>query len=181
MTQALQEEMLSLMPRLRRFALSLTGSGADADDLLQTTYEKAISGIASWEEGTRLDAWMFKIARNSFLNQMRAGAVRRNAAPRLAAEQPSNHDGARLAEDRLTLEAVRGLIDRLPEEQRSILLLVAVEGLSYQEVAGMMELPAGTVASRLGRARQTLRDWLGGRDIPIGGAPLHLVPKGALS
>ena len=97
MTQALQAEMLDLMPRLHRYALGLTGSRADADDLLQTTYEKAIAGIGSWEAGTRLDAWMFKIARNAFLNQVRAGAVRREAAPRLAEAQPVSHDGARLA------------------------------------------------------------------------------------
>jgi RNA polymerase sigma-70 factor (ECF subfamily) len=164
--EQLRGEMLAFLPRLRRFSHGLAGSADAGDDLLQATCERAIRHIDQFRPGTRLDSWMFRIARNLYLNQIRDRAVRR--------EQPfeeewveSSHqtDGERIMESRLTYGAVRKCVARLPEEQRSVLLLVTVEGLSYQEVAECLELPMGTIASRLARARLALRAMLeGGQD-----------------
>jgi len=154
--------MLALLPRLRRFAYGLTGSIDEGDDLVQITCERAIRNIDTWQVGTRLDSWMYRIARNQFLNQVRASKLR---GQRLEAEDIDRHiyvDGARAMEAQLTLNAVRDQIARLPEEQRSILLLVCVEGLSYKEVAAVLDLPMGTVTSRLARARMALKDGLDG-------------------
>ncbi len=160
--ESIRREMLAFLPRLRRFAYGLTGSVHDGDDLLQATCERAIRHIDQWQPGTRLDSWMYRIARNLHLNNMRAKGVRRQ---HLASVDPVEHgtvDGVRAAEAQMTYEAVRGFVDRLSEEQRTILLLVTVEGLSYREVSEMLELPIGTVTSRLARARLALKSFLEG-------------------
>lgn len=163
MDETIRREMLAFLPRLRRFTYGLTGSAHEGDDLLQATCERAIRHIDKWQPGTRLDSWMYRIARNLFLNDIRAKGVR---GEHLSSVDPGEAagavDGVRVAEAQLTYEAVRGLVDRLPEEQRTILLLVTVEGLSYREVADMLELPMGTVTSRLARARLALKSWLSG-------------------
>ncbi len=160
--------MLALLPRLRRFAYGLTGSIDEGDDLVQITCERAIRHIDSWEAGTRLDSWMYRIARNQFLNQVRANKLRGQRLEIASIDRHTYVDGARAMEAQLTLDAVRNLAARLPEEQRSILLLVCVEGLSYKEVSAVLEIPMGTVTSRLARARAALRDGLDG---PATGSP----------
>ena len=160
--ESIRREMLAFLPRLRRFAYGLTGSVHDGDDLLQATCERAIRHIGQWQPGTRLDSWMYRIARNLHLNNLRAKGVRHQ---HLASVDPVEHgtvDGVRAAEAQITYEAVRRFVGRLPEEQRTILLLVTVEGLSYREVSEMLELPIGTVTSRLARARIALKSYLGG-------------------
>ena len=162
MDESIRREMLAFLPRLRRFAYGLTGSVADGDDLLQATCERAIRYIDQWQPGTRLDSWMYRIARNLHLNNLRAKGVRHQ---HLASVDPVEHgavDGVRAAEAQMTYEAVRRFVGRLPEEQRTILLLVTVEGFSYREVSEMLELPIGTVTSRLARARIALKSYLGG-------------------
>lgn len=161
--------MLALLPRLRRFAYGLTGSVEEGDDLVQATCERAIRHIDTWQAGTRLDSWMYRIARNQYLNRIRAAKVR---GPHLEVADIDRHlhsDGAGAMEAQLTLAAVRGLAARLPEEQRSILMLVCVEGLSYREVADVLDLPIGTVTSRLARARMTLKDALEDTSVPAPG------------
>ncbi len=156
MDETIRREMLALLPRLRRFAYGLTGSIEEGDDLVQATCERAIGRIETWEPGTRLDSWMYRIARNTFFNWRRAGKVRAEYLQRIDPEQHDRVDGARAMEARLTLERARDCIARLPEEQRSVLLLVTVEGLAYKEAAEVLELPIGTVTSRLARARLAL-------------------------
>ncbi len=163
--------MLAFLPRLRRFAYGLTGSAADGDDLLQATCERAIRHIDKWQPGTRLDSWMYRIARNLHLNNIRARNVR---GEHLAPADPEIHgavDGARIMESQLTYAAVRGFIARLPEEQRTVLLLITVEGLSYREVSELLELPLGTVTSRLARARLALKAYMDGDDAAPKGEP----------
>lgn len=160
--ETIRREMLAFLPRLRRFTYGLTGSADQGDDLLQATCERAIRHIDKWQPGTRLDSWMYRIARNLFLNDIRAKGVRGEHLSSIDPGDVAAVDGVRVAEAHLTFEAVRGLIDRLPEEQRTILLLVTVEGLSYREVSDMLELPMGTVTSRLARARLALKSLLGG-------------------
>jgi RNA polymerase sigma-70 factor (ECF subfamily) len=162
--ETIRREMLAFLPRLRRFSYGLTGSVHDGDDLLQATCERAIRHIDQWQPGTRLDSWMYRIARNLHLNNMRARGVR---SQHLASVDPAEHgtvDGVRVAEAQMTFQAVRGFVDRLPEEQKSILLLVTVEGRSYREVSEMLDLPIGTVTSRLARARLALKAFVGGEE-----------------
>jgi len=157
-----QQEMLALLPRLRRFAIGLTGSAADGDDLVQATFERAIRHIGTWQAGTRLDSWMFRIARNLFLNQVRANRVRSRHLQAVETMGKALADGHDAFDRRMLLTSVRRLIARLPAEQRAALLLVAVEGLSYAETAKLLGLPIGTVASRVTRARITLRQLIDG-------------------
>lgn len=162
MDEFLRREMLALLPRLRRFAYGLTGSMADGDDLLQTTYERAIRSIAQWQPGTRLDSWMFRIARNAHLNEIRGRRIRERHLELVETRADRVVDGQAAAEAHLSLQTVREGVSRLPEEQRTVLLLIVVEGLSYKEAAEALELPIGTVTSRLSRARRLLRVMLDG-------------------
>lgn len=157
MEESVRGEMVALLPRLRRFAIGLTGSVADGDDLVQATYERAIRFIDQWQAGSRLDSWMFRIARNAHLNEIRARGVRSRHLREVVVEDVAVVDGEREMEARLTLANVRRMLTRLPEEQRSALLLVSVEGLSYAETARVLELPIGTVTSRVARARGALK------------------------
>ena len=157
MDAQLRSQLSSLLPRLRRFALALTGSRDEGDDLVQATYERAIAHISQWEAGTRLDSWMYRIMRNTHLNVLRGRKVRGTLVDPDDAEDALSVDGRPGMEARLTLDKVRQCIDRLPEDQRAILLLVCVEGQTYDEAAATLELPLGTVTSRLARARNALR------------------------
>jgi len=160
--------MLALLPRLRRFAYGLTGSVDRGDDLVQATCERAIRSIDTWRAGTRLDSWMYRIARNQFLNQVRAAKVRGQHLEIADIDRNLHTDGAGAMEAHLTLAAVRRVAARLPEEQRTILVLVCVEGLSYGEVAEILDLPIGTVTSRLARARMALKEALDGTTTSAG-------------
>lgn len=162
MDDTIRREMLALLPRLRRFAYGLTGSVDDGDDLVQTTCERAIRHIDTWQPGTRLDSWMYRIARNTHLNALRAGRVRRDHLQSVDSDDMGRVDGARAMEARLTFAAVRDFVARLPEEQRTVVLLVCVEGKSYKAVAEIMDLPVGTVTSRLARARLALKGLIDG-------------------
>ena len=150
-------EMVTLLPRLRRFALLLTASTADADDLTQATCERAITRLGSWTPGTSLDRWLFKMAHNLHRNQRRDSANRLRLVQQHGATQEFLADGVGQAEARTELGEVRARMLALPEEQRTVLTLIAIEGLSYQEAAQLLEVPIGTVTSRLARAREALR------------------------
>ncbi len=169
MDETIRREMLAVLPRLRRFAYGLTGSIDEGDDLVQATCERAIRRIDTWEPGTRLDSWMYRNARNVFLNEMRARKVRSEHLKLVDPEQTVVVDGVRAMESRLTFARVRDLVARLPEEQRTVLLLVCVEGLAYKEVAEVLDLPMGTVTSRLARARLALKEVLAGGEEPAVG------------
>ena len=168
MDDVTRREMLALLPRLRRFAYGLTGSVDEGDDLVQATCERAIRHIDTWQPGTRLDSWMYRIARNLFLNQIRANKVRGQHLEVAELDRHASVDGARAAEAHVTLNAVRRFAARLPEEQRSIMLLVCVEGLSYKEVSETLDLPMGTVTSRLARARLALKTLMDGHGANAG-------------
>lgn len=149
-----QQELLEILPNIRRFALSLAGNAADADDLLQSTVERLL------ERGLPDDAevlpWSLKVCRNLWIDEVRSRKVRRDAGedPAVAGEQ--SYSGEEKIMGELTLVEVQGVLASMPEEQRAVLLLVAVEGYSYKEAAGVLEIPIGTVMSRLARARAAL-------------------------
>lgn len=155
MDDSVEKEMIALLPRIRRFAYSMTGSWADADDLTQATCERAISRIDQWEPGTRLDSWMYRIAQNLFRNELRQRG-RREAHLTLATGDEADVAAANGATDRIALMEVESVMQRLPAEQRTVLLLVAVEGVGYHEAAEILGVSPGTVASRLSRARGAL-------------------------
>ncbi|MCB9946342.1 MAG: RNA polymerase sigma factor [Rhodospirillaceae bacterium] len=155
-TRHLWDRMVTLRPRVYRFAYVLVRSPDEADDLTQAALERAMTRHEQWQEGTRLDSWLFKIVHNLWLNRLSAENVRRQHRPALSLV-PTEEDGVRNAESRLTLALVRRLIDKLPQDQRMALLLIVVEGLSYREAADVLEVSVGTVTSRLARARIALR------------------------
>src|SRR5690349_13556088 len=131
-------EMVALLPRLRRFARGLCGVADQADDLVQAACERAISRIDQWTPGTRLDSWMFRIVQNLWLDEKRSNRVRTGEGrvdATEAMEPELSVDGVRRMEAQLTYDAVRKAIAKLPEEQRVVMMLVCVEGQTYQEAA----------------------------------------------
>lgn len=159
MTEDIRKELLLLLPRLRAFSRSLTGNVDKADDLLQASLEKGLRGIEGFTPGTRLDSWMFRIIRNTWIDTIRASRDTVALDDDIADALPGQ-DGRRTVEANLHLADVRRAMMRLPEEQRAVLMLVCVEGMRYREVAAALEIPEGTVMSRLSRARLTLADLL---------------------
>jgi len=155
-TGRFEEEMLALLPRLRRFARSLTRDQADADDLSQLSVERALKARDQWQPGTRLDAWMYRIMRNIWIDEARA-RVRR--AQTFAPEEDGvnvGDDGHEAIERNVAMNDVDRAMAKLPDEQREVIALVLVEGLAYREAAEILEIPMGTLTSRLVRGRQAL-------------------------
>ena len=155
-TERFEEEMLALLPRLRRFARSLTRDQADADDLSQLSVERALTARDQWQPGTRLDAWMYRIMRNIWIAEARARARR---AQTFAPEEEGlsvGDDGHEAIERNVEMNDVDRAMAKLPDEQREVIALVLVEGLAYKEAAEILEIPMGTLTSRLVRGRQAL-------------------------
>lgn len=156
-----EAEIVACMPGLRRYARGLTGDRDRADDLVQDTLERAWARFSLWQRRGDLRAWLFGIMHNHFIDRLRAQRSRpQDAAGGEIAELPQR---ARQA-DRLELRDLDRSLQRLPAEQREVLLLVGVEELSYREVALALGVPIGTVMSRLSRGRQRLRIELQGRE-----------------
>lgn len=162
MTDDLRNGMIVMLPRLRAFARSLARSGDAADDLVQSTCEKALRAHDAWQPGTRLDSWMFRIMRNHWIDTVRRRRPETSLDNADAPDDLLGEDGERDAQSRLALADVRRMIDALPEEQRSVLVLVCVEELSYRDAADVLEVPIGTVMSRLSRARRSLHETMEG-------------------
>src|ERR1700738_539528 len=124
------DQLIAVLPRLRRFARGLAGSAADADDLVQAACERALARQHQFQEGTRFDSWMFRIVQTIWIDQIRARGARKEdggvAEERLGSDEP-----VRRVEARLALDEVRRAVNHLPPDQRTALLLVTVEGLSY--------------------------------------------------
>jgi RNA polymerase sigma-70 factor, ECF subfamily len=150
------EQLIAVLPRLRRFARGLTGSMVEADDLVQAACERALSRRQQFQEGTRFDSWMFRIVQTIWIDQIRARTVRKEEAEGAEGRLGSD-EAVRRVEARLALGEVRRAVDRLPPDQRAALLLVTVEGLSYREAAEVAQVPVGTIMSRLARARMALQ------------------------
>lgn len=161
MTDSFRQELTSLLPRLRRFALALTCDLADADDLVQAGCEKALVSAAQWQAGTRLDSWMYRIMQNHWIDQGRSKTSRGLHVDPVILDELPDDNWSRAMEARLTLERVTTVMRTLPDAMRSVLALVTVEGLSYQEAAAVLQVPVGTVMSRLARARLELMRRLG--------------------
>lgn len=161
MSQTFGQQLIGLLPNLRRFALSLTRSAASADDLVQITCEKALANASSYAEGTRLDAWLFRIMRNAWIDQLRKNKTAGLSVDVDALVNMPGDDGTRQTESVLMLKATRAAIADLPDDQREVLVLVCIEELSYQETSELLNIPIGTVMSRLARARKKLASVMG--------------------
>lgn len=153
---AFADRLVAFLPNMRRFSISLTGSADMAADLVQSACERALAHQGSFDPDTRFDAWVFRIIRNLWIDRIRRD---RTAGPR---EDIGDHaDSAALtsapdAMPRLELREVTAAIGRLSEDQREVLVLVCVEDFSYRDTAEILDIPIGTVMSRLARARKNL-------------------------
>jgi RNA polymerase sigma-70 factor (ECF subfamily) len=157
-SDAVREGLIPLLPRLRRLARALAGQAADADDLVQIVLERALARAAQWRPDAALDRWVFAIARNAWRDELRArGRSQHLFAPEDAGEMAVDRAGAQPAQQ---LELAMALA-ALPPDHREVVALVLVEGMSYGEAAELLEVPVGTVTSRLARARATLQAHLG--------------------
>ena len=151
------QDLVRLLPKMRRFAYGLSGSLETAEDLVQEACMRLLH--QKEEKNSYIDRWLFRTIRNLHVDQIRKRAVTEKYHHHLAADiGDSGLDGNAQMETLQALDHVRSAINRLPEEQRTILLLIGVEGFSYRETAEMLEVPIGTVTSRLARARKRLLD-----------------------
>ena len=153
MSSDFTEDLVSLLPRLRRFALTLTGDLDQADDLVQQACEKALLKQDQWQVGTRLDSWVYRIIQNLHIDQLRSQGRRSEHLHEDSVDELVDAGSKGLPERENMLSVLSRIIDELPEEQRLVMLLVAVEEHSYREAADILMIPVGTVMSRLARAR----------------------------
>jgi RNA polymerase sigma factor (sigma-70 family) len=153
---AMRAAIVQALPRVRRFAYSLTAHVADADDLLQSTVERALARGAPHDEPEALLKWMFTVCRNLWIDELRARKVRGFDDPDRADVDVQSRDGEGDILGTLAIDELDIAMSRLAAEQRAVLELVAVEGFSYREAAEVLEIPVGTVMSRLARARAAL-------------------------
>jgi RNA polymerase sigma-70 factor, ECF subfamily len=159
------DQLIAVLPRLRRFARGLTGSAAQSDDLVQAACERALTRAHQFQEGTRFDSWMFRIVQTIWIDQLRSREVRKEDGE-VAEERLGSDEPVRRIEARLALAEVRRAIEHLPPDQRTTLMLVTVEGLSYKEAAEVAGVPVGTIMSRLARARMALQQQLEAGNAP---------------
>lgn len=164
----LADEIAALLPRMRRFARALTYHREDADDLVQIAMERALGRSDQWEPGTRLDSWLFRIIKNAWIDEVRS---RTRRAELFAPAEEGEHvgdDTAQAHQQRLALQKAIGL---LSEEHRLVVGLVLVDGLPYKEAAEVLEIPVGTLTSRLARARDALQQLLADQTDPTRRTP----------
>lgn len=162
---AFQTDLVELLPRLRRLARVLARDFADADDLVQLAVERALVRREQWQAGTRLDSWMFRIMKNAWIDETRARA-RTGKVIQAGVEADQVADaGVASMELRLEASAAERAVAALPEDQRLAVALVLIEGLSYREAADVLDVPMGTLTSRLVRGRMALQESLEGAEI----------------
>lgn len=157
----MEDLLVGFLPNLRRFAISLSGSRDVADDLVQAACERALANSAQYRQGTRFDAWMFRILRNLWIDQFRKGRAAGPQDPLDDHPDLAVPSGEQLVGDRIMLDRVLGAMGKLSAEQREVLVLVCVEELSYRDSAEILGVPIGTVMSRLARARRNLAEIAG--------------------
>lgn len=157
-SEEISEGIVELLPRLRRFARSLSRNQHDADDLVQSVVERAWRNLSQLKPGANLGSWMFGIMKNAWIDDRRAKGRRGEVAlPEDSGEHPAVTPGDAAA----TLWSVSEAMAKLPEEQRLAVALVLVEGLSYKEASELLDIPIGTLTSRLARGRTALAAALG--------------------
>ena len=162
MSDSIRGDIAALVPRLRRFAAAICGNREEGDDLVQTACVKALGRLEQYQPGTRLDSWMFRIIQTSHIDAIRRRKhVVQPSGPEMFERLSDSCLGAGQNEHRMLLARVRESMAALPEEQRAVLVLVAIEGYSYKAAAKILDTPVGTVMSRLSRARARLHTLIG--------------------
>ena len=156
MSDDFRERLIAFLPRLRRFAYGLSGDPAQADDLAQDACVRALTYRDQWQPGTKFESWMFRITQNLWIDKRRSLKSKGIHHDLDSVEEPSGVDGRDVTEGRLTLAKVMEGMQALSDDQRTLMVLVCIEGASYKEAAEILEMPIGTVMSRLARARQLL-------------------------
>ena len=159
-----REHIITVIPRLRRFAVSLAGNIADGDDLLQSALERALSRRATYNPTYNLDSWLFKITQNIWIDQKRSEKRRGTVVNIDDTHHLTGENGETQVEQRDMSQKVLAAIGTLPEDQRLIVTYVLVDGQSYKEAAEILSIPVGTVMSRLYRARKALEALIHGPD-----------------
>ncbi|AWB68268.1 RNA polymerase subunit sigma-70 [Saccharobesus litoralis] len=154
----MKQELTRIVPMIRRFAYSLTGSYADADDLLQSTVEKILSKPVP--EDAELSQWAFRICRNLWIDEFRARKIRQHDQIEETEVDSTDLAPEQTHQSSANVKQIHAAMDVLPADQRSIISLVAIQGMSYKEVASTLSVPVGTVMSRLARARASLSQYL---------------------
>ena len=152
-SKELRDELLSVIPNLRAFALSLARTSDRADDLVQETLMKAWNKFDTFEEGTNLKAWLFTIMRNEFYSQMRKRGREVQDSEGVFAAQLATHPEQ---QGHMDLEDFRTALENLPDDQREALMLIGANGFSYEEAAAIADVAVGTIKSRVSRARTRL-------------------------
>lgn len=161
MPQSFDDAIIAALPALRRFSLSLCRRGDLADDLVQITAERAFRARGSYDPATRIEAWLFRILRNAWIDMTRRDRTRGSEVDIFDAPEAATVDGTRLTDARLMLDATERALATLSDDQREVIILVCYEELSYAEAAEVLDVPRGTVMSRLSRARLALAEKLG--------------------
>jgi len=155
------DRIVACIPNLRRYARGLTRNPEAADDLVQDTLERAWKRIALWQQHGDLRAWLFSILHNLFIDGLRS----KRASPEESMGEEETGAPVRATQaDMLEVGDLDRALSRLPRDQREVLLLVAVEQMTYEQIGGVLGIPLGTVMSRLSRARERLRAILEGRE-----------------
>lgn len=161
MIATIETQLIDLLPRLRRYAISLSRMADVADELVQSACERALAAHESQSETLRFDAWMFRIVRNLWYDRLRRQRSRGEEIEIGSRDDVVVVEGEAIPERRMLLAKAAAAIDRLPEDQRELLLLICVEDVSYREAAEILEIPLGTVMSRLARARKRVAEDVG--------------------
>ena len=165
MTSALgfEDELSALLPRLRRFAHGLSRNPADADDLTQLTIERALRSRDQWQAGTRLDSWTYRIMRNLWIDTARSRVRKEKFEAPPEEGESVGQDPRDAIQASIDLKRVMAAMERLPDEQREVVALILIEGFGYREASELLDLPIGTVSSRLVRGRTALLAMVGER------------------
>jgi RNA polymerase sigma-70 factor (ECF subfamily) len=154
--EALRQEIVSYLPRLRRFARSLARDPGRADDLVQAACQRALERLDQVRDGTRLDSWLYRIVYTRWVDKLRRGRTRSAHLVVLRREDATISGNTRSGHDIETALDIRQALEKLPAEHHAAITLVSVEGYSYEEAATVLDAPIGTVASRVARAREML-------------------------
>ena len=168
MADEIRHRIVEVLPRLRRFALMLTGDMDRADDVVQETCVRALANADQWTPGTRLDSWMYRIAQNLWVDRMRAKKVQGEVIDIDAFTHLAGSDGRDVVEHRFMLAHVSEKISDLTPDQQLLIGLVCIDGMSYQEAADTLGIPIGTIMSRIGRARSKLNEAMNAAELADG-------------
>jgi len=151
-------ELEQCIPALRRYAFSLFHQQEEADDLVQDCLERALNKQSLWQQGSSLRAWLFTMQHNLYINKLRS----ENRKPQMISETDLLTHKLEPSQTEILMNDITFCMQQLPEDQREVLLLVTVEGFTYKEVGKIMNIPVGTVMSRLSRARKLLQNLMNG-------------------